>query len=510
MNGPFETELKFQIPARSLAAVKQAIATKTARTVALQARYFDTPDQRLATQRVALRMRREGAQWVQTVKALGPNAMVRLEHEVRLDSSEDKPPLDTARHAGTDAGNALAAALGDRAGSSQLVFETRVLRTLRLVRHAGALVEVALDVGDVIAGERQQPLCELEFELKRGPIDGLLSLAARWVKQHGLWLDVRSKAERGLRLARATGAGSSAQSDRPALTPDMSGDAALRAMVGACLAQILQAAAAVADGAKEAEHLHQLRVGLRRLRCVLRVFGDGSSAADPNWGPALAKLFNRLGSTRDRNVFALTVFPALRAAGAPLAELPPDACDDDPGKAVRGFACTELLLKLLGFVHGAATRAPGDGDAEAPRLLSLLQPRLRRLRRQLRTDADRFLDLDDTLRHRCRKRLKRWRYSLEFAAPLYTAKAMKRNLARVREAQEILGRYNDLSTAEQAFLALAPHDARAWFAVGWLKAERERLVRSARKALVKVIAAADELRSMKKGSPARRSDDSEP
>ena len=141
---------------------------------------------------------------------------------------------------------------------------------------------------------------------------------------------------------------------------------------------------------------------------------------------------------------------------------------------------------------------------EAPPLLSVWQSRLRRLRGQLRTDAERFLDLDDASRHRCRKRLKRWRYSLEFAAPLYSAKSMKRSLARVREAQEILGRYNDLATAEQAFLALAAHDARAWFAVGWLKAAREQLIPSARKALVKVVAAADELRPMK-GRPARRS-----
>ena len=504
MNGPFEIELKFQVPARTLAAVRRAISTKTAHTVTLQARYFDTPDQRLATHRVALRMRREGTQWVQSVKAQGPSAVVRLEHEVRLDPSEDEPLLDTALHAGTAAGHALAAALGDGAASLQLVFETRVLRTLRVVRHAGALVEVALDVGEVVAGQRRHPLCELEFELKRGSFDGLLELADRWVRQHGLWLDVRSKAERGLSLAGAANAGLPAPSDRLALTPDMSGDGALRAMVGACLAQILPAAAAVAEGAEEAEHLHQLRVGLRRLRCAVRMFGDASTAADPNWGSALATLFNRLGSTRDRDVFALTVFPALRDAGAPLAELLPDTGGEDPGDAVRGFACTELLLKLLGFAHSGAPQPPDNDDAEAPPLSSLWQPRLRRLRRQLRTDGERFLDLDDESRHRCRKRLKRWRYSLEFAASLYATKAMKRNLARVREAQDILGRYNDLSSAEQAFRALTPQDPRAWFAVGWLKAEREHLVPSARKALAKVVAAASDLRPLKRRSNAPR------
>ena len=506
MNDPFETELKFQVPLPSLAAVKRSLATQTARTLALQARYFDTPDQRLATHGVALRMRREGTQWVQTVKALGPSAVLRLEHEVRLDPSEDEPPLDPARHAGTAAGAALAAALGDGAAPLQLVFETRVLRTLRVVRHAGALVEVALDIGEVIAGERRHPLCELEFELKRGSFDGLVGLAGRWAQRHGLWLDVRSKAERGLRLARAAEAGLPAQSDQCALTPEMTGDGALRAMVRACLAQILPAAAAVAEADEEAERLHQLRVGLRRLRCALRMFGDASAATDPNWGTALATLFNRLGSTRDRDVFALTVFPALRAAGAPLAELPPDARSEDPGEAVRGFACTELLLNLLAFAHGAVPPRRSNDGAETPPLLSLWQPRLRLLRRQLHTDAEQFMDLDDEARHRCRKRLKRWRYSLEFAAPLYAKKAMRRNLTRVRAAQGIFGRYNDLATAEQAFRALTSQDPRAWFAVAWLKAQREQLVPGARKALVKVVTAARELRPPKSHTDRRPSD----
>ena len=49
MNAPFETELKFQVPVPSLAAVERSIATQTARTLALQARYWvrvvnSTPD----------------------------------------------------------------------------------------------------------------------------------------------------------------------------------------------------------------------------------------------------------------------------------------------------------------------------------------------------------------------------------------------------------------------------------------------------------------------------------
>ena len=59
-----EIELKFQVPAESRAAVAAAVAGRgaTARTLRLQAAYFDSPDGRLAAAGVALRLRREPCQ----------------------------------------------------------------------------------------------------------------------------------------------------------------------------------------------------------------------------------------------------------------------------------------------------------------------------------------------------------------------------------------------------------------------------------------------------------------
>lgn len=481
-----ETELKFQVPPETRAAVQRALATTTARSVSLRAQYFDTPDRRLAAAGLALRLRKQGRQWVQTLKGPGASALQRIEHEVPVGQPRGEPRLDIARHAGTPAGEALAAALGERAGPLQLAFETDVRRTHRLVRSAGALVEVALDRGEIIAGPRRAPLCEIEFELVRGPVEGLLALAARWVERHRLWLDVRSKAERGERLARGVEAGPVVPARQPPLTPDMSGDAALRRIVGTCLAQVLPNAADVAAGVGSAEHLHQLRIGLRRVRCALRVFGHGSPATDVGWTPALAALFARLGAARDRDVLAESVLPELRRAGAPLAELPADGSDDDPGGALRSVVCNKLLLELIGFSHPATAPDAGPPELSQPDILSLVKPRLRRMRRQLKADAAAFMTLDDTARHRTRKRLKRLRYSLEFVAALFPAGAVKRCLARIRPAQEVLGHYNDLAVAEQAFRAQTVQDPRAWFAVGWLSARRAQLVPQATRALVKL------------------------
>lgn len=488
-----ETELKFQVPAAARARLQHALATSTARSVTLRALYFDTPDRRLARAGLALRLRKEGTQWVQTLKGHGASAMDRLEHELRLDATRGTPRLDTARHGGTPLARALGAALGDAAGALAVVFETDVLRTLRLVRHQGALVEVAFDVGEIVAGANRLPVCELEFELKRGPVAAMLGLAARWLAQHGLWLDVRSKAEQGDRLASGLHAGPAVQATAPKLRNDMSADAGLRCIVAACLAQVLPNAADVAGGVGGSEHLHQLRVGLRRLRSALRVFGKLSGAADAAWEPALAALFRDLGAARDRDALGETLLPELRRAGAPWAEMPAQAGAADPAAALRAAPANTLMLELIGFAHGAPATGPLPDDPALPQLRSLVAPRLRRLRKQLKADAAVFAEGNDAQRHRARKRLKRLRYSLEFAAGLYAPKALKRCLAQIRAAQEILGRYNDLGVAEQAFRAQTEHEPRAWFAVGWLTAQRSQRVRPAAEALARGARAAKAL-----------------
>ncbi len=487
-----ETELKFQVPAGSRSAVKRQMVTKTARTLELRASYFDTPDRRLARAGLALRLRKEGRQWVQALKAPGSNALHRIEHEVPVDAANGDPELDITRHAGTPAAEALAIALGDSGdwgegtGPLQIVFETRVLRTLRLVRSDAAVVELALDVGEVIAGPRRLPIWELEFELKRGVVEGLLAQAARWVGRHGLWLDVRSKAERGFRLAQGLPAGPAVVARPVPISPETSADAALRNIVGACLEQVLPNAADVAGGVAGPEHLHQLRVGLRRLRSTLHAFGDLSAAADPAWMPALADLFARLGSARDRDALAESVLPQLRKAGAPLAELPAPAERGDPGEALRSESCNLLLLELIGFSQVPDAGSPGTAELPQPRLASIVKPRLRHMRRQLKEDAAAFDSLDDAHRHRARKRLKRLRYCVEFFAPLFSARSVKRWLTRAKPAQDVLGRFNDMAVAEAAFRALVAQDGRAGFAVDWLAARRAELVPQAKSALLEL------------------------
>ena len=67
--------------------------------------------------------------------------------------------------------------------------------------------------------------------------------------------------------------------------------------------------------------------------------------------------------------------------------------------------------------------------------------------------------------------MKRLRYGIEFCRALCSNKRYRRFLQSLSEAQEALGRYNDLIEALASYRAQIDADPRAWFAVGWLTAE---------------------------------------
>ena len=82
MPSTMEIEFKFCIPPERLAAVQAAVRRGRCVAIRMEARYFDTLDGALASRGIAFRLRREGDQWVQTVKALGNGPLDRQEHNV--------------------------------------------------------------------------------------------------------------------------------------------------------------------------------------------------------------------------------------------------------------------------------------------------------------------------------------------------------------------------------------------------------------------------------------------
>lgn len=485
-----EIELKFQVPAAQRDALEKAVAGRTpARRVRLQAAYCDTAQRALAQARMALRVRREGRQWVQTLKGATDDGMTRLEHNVPLGAIAGTavPQADPARHAGTPAGDRLRTALGNVPGEPlNVLFQTDILRRTRVQRTPLGSVELALDSGSIIAGGSKLAVHELEVELLSGSPQAVILAARRWVARFGLWLDTRSKAERGDMLARGVAMAPPCAASAVRLAPGMSDAQALRAVLASCADQVLVNASQVASGEHGDEHLHQLRIGLRRLRSGLRLF-EGTPV-DAGLALAAAALFGRLGAARDQVViegeFAAELQAALHAAGVsgdvPRAALPDDG--EAPAAVLRDAASQTLLLDLLAAVHAddsvieAADTAAPVGDEP---LRARLAARLNRWHRRAAADAKRYPELDDAGRHRLRKRVKRLRYALEFSAALFKPRELRRYLRALRAVQERLGAINDVVVAMKAFNRHRDTDLRAWFALGWLAARREVLIAKA-------------------------------
>lgn len=483
-----ETELKLSVPPASVAPIEKALRKGRVQNERLQALYFETADERLAKHKASLRLRKESEAWVQTAKASTGLAARRLEHNVPIEAppAGELPQPDPLRHDGSPVGKVLRKALGKGMGGDaglSMRYRTDVLRTKRVVRAGDAKVEVALDVGTIVAGEQSLPVCELEFELKSGEVSELVALASQWAERHGLWISTPSKAERGSRLTQGSPRPQPVKATLPAIDAMASGRSFFAATLQSCLAQVLQNASGVAEATEEDEELvHQLRVGIRRLRTVLRELQIFISGIDPEWEPVLQRTFHELGDHRDLAIIVPAVRKALEAAKAPSFPDPePLHRTRRPTTVVRDSAFQRTLFALIAF-EDKQVRESGHAEAGID-LRSVMTKRLGHLRRRVARAGKRFAELETSEQHKVRKKLKRLRYLSEFTAPLFGAAKVDSFLDKWKDAQDALGERNDQRTAVELYRSTAEKNPNVWFVVGWLEAREAASVKRCTRAL---------------------------
>jgi triphosphatase len=471
-----EFELKLEIPPERLPAVLAAMREDKVRRKRLLARYFDTEGEALAQNGIVLRLRQEGRAWVQTAKCAGSGPLERLEHNVLLAAlpGAAPPEVSLARHAGTPVGEEISKALKldslDHAPALLPRFETEVQRLTRRIELSGSVIEVALDRGKVRAEGGQTGLCEIEFELLEGEPAGAVQTARQWCAAHGLWLSTTSKSAKGQRLAAGKQFGPPVSAARPHLKRGDSGGEIGVAVIRACLEQVLGNASEIAAGSADAESIHQLRVGIRRLRTALREFQDLAPGTDPSWEAALVDVFRGLGRHRDHHYLECIAQPQLEAEGGPAVDVGrPDDLPDPPA-TVRLPPFQDTLLGLLEITHSAGVEEGGGSDSE--NALKMLSSRLQKLHRQVSKDGRRFLQLEPEFQHRVRKRLKRLRYLAEFVASLFPRRKSRDFIDALKPVQDALGQYNDELIALDAYRRFAQRDPAASFGVGWFTARR--------------------------------------
>ena len=462
---PQETELKLLIRPEDLPRLLShpALQGASARRERLYNTYLDTPDLQLKASRMAVRERRIGRRTWLTVKTAGSSAggmSVRGEWEAPTRPGEPDFRALLGDHP-------LADVLSRLAGRLVPVFQTDFVRRSWTLDHEGAVIELAVDDGQISAGTgqggRSERLQEIELELKTGPAIALFSLAmdlslpVRGDPSSGLWLmpSDLSKAQRGLALFEG-GPPQAARAGSPVITPEMAPRAAFVAVAWACLSPLqtnLGRLVLDEQAWSQPEIVHQSRVALRRLRTSLRLFRPWlPDRFVRHWGDQCRLLAGLLGEVREWDVLETDWLPRLLADGRDLAICQPwirgqrEAAWARARAALAKPAQARALLALARGLHALPVDTP---RGRPPRLDRWARRLLAKAHKDLRQEAAQALRSGPEARHELRLVLKKERYTLESLACLLPPDEVRQATRALARAQDVLGWLNDLATARE-------------------------------------------------------------
>ena len=467
-------------------------ATKELRTV-----YFDTPEHDLRAAGLSLRLRRQDGGWEQTVK-VDQHVEGGISNPIELQSVVEDERPDISRISDKKVRRAVRKALSGTA--LRPVFETVVQRTTRSIKVQNGEIELAIDNGEVRAGQEREDLREAELELKAGSAEGLLLAAEKLLAGHELKLSSRSKAERGYRLALGK-KDDSIEPEKARPAPISRKDTcrkALSSILDSAVRQVLVNRRAVLE-TDDPEAAHQLRIGIRRLRSALRALRPLVDRASLRAFERSARDIGRsVGMLRDADVLISGVHAPAEAVATDktgFAELfealvrNREAKRDEVRRLLSGPQWAKLHLYLTIW-----PRILNDMDG-------LNKPITKHARKALAkawkkpAKLGRNLDrLDAAQRHEMRKALKKLRYQAEFMTPLFDEREGKQFIRQLKALQDVFGYINDVrmtprlveiqqerqagsEAARAASYVAGHHDAEAahvWRRAGkvWRKLER--------------------------------------
>jgi inorganic triphosphatase YgiF len=472
-----EVELKLALPSVDPRTLEQhlarlpALVRRKATREKLYNTYYDTPDDALNSQRIALRIRRVGSVdqplWLQTLKMGGSGLSAlsqRGEWEATLPNSDLQPDLLKATPwSQLDPDGALFHSLAAR-------FTTDFTRTRWTVRHRdGSVIEVALDQGQIVAGEHNAAICELELELKAGRPATLFAIARQVASAVAVLPLGASKAQRGFALAHNM-LGQPLRAQPHVLTPEMHvpevATQVLREMFNHFSSNLHTLLTS-----DDPEVVHQARVGWRRFKAALTLFKKTPLVqAIPPW-QGLKSLLKELGHLRDLEVASLETLPMLanayvdgsnkrqehwRALQHSLAQTA-----DEQHKRVRSAINNPVtgatLLALTEWLE--SDQDPGASCVMAADKNWTLRPwarqHMERLRDQLKTTLKKSSKPDNL--HHARLLAKRLRYGVEALRAVLPKRCAQRWRQQAARLQGSIGADRDLQHALRLAKRLKAH-----------------------------------------------------
>lgn len=458
---PREIELKLELDPSDATRIKRHLSRRSKGAKAVRQKlvsvYFDTPDLRLRQNGLMLRVRRAGGKHTQTIKnSNGRTAGLFDRAEWEQDISGPLPDLATAKDTGVES------LLNGGAANLRPAFETRIERSQYQVTSHGARIEVALDQGEVDTGDCRLPVCELELELARGEPAELFRLARMLGEVVPLRLGVKSKSDRGYELA-GDGTGTVEKAADVHLTAAMPVAPAFRVIARNCLKQLVANEPPMVAG--DGEALHQMRIGLRRIRAAISTFK--SVVADSECERIKSELrwiSRKLSPARDLDILVAEVLAPLyqqHADDAGVAGL----CQDFRRRRARAYKAAAtavrsprfraMVLQTAEWIEAGRWGTDEDDLKRVRReqpISVLAADELTRRRKKIRKQSKLVAELNPAERHRLRIRAKKLRYAIEFFADVFPghkkAKRRKAALSPLKELQDALGTLNDIATRE--------------------------------------------------------------
>ncbi len=459
-----ETELKLRLSPTDLACLRRHGVFKLHRitdpvTRRLHNIYYDTPELNLHQSHMALRLRRVGGRWLQTLKGGGAiqGFHQRNEWEVPVVTAK----LDFSGLDGAVWDKYLPLAWRD---ILKPVFVTDFYRTSQDLLWQGSRIEVCMDKGVIKTSQSRVALCEVELELKSGDPLHLFEFAKILLGIVPLEMEVVSKAEQGFRLLSAY-----VPHPVPGVLPQLGLNLtdSLKASIWSCLQHFQRNLSGAMIG-DDAEYLHQLRLALRRLRFTLRlvVLQD----------PVLTRLRGEfsvvgkmLGEAREWDVLvAGTIVPLQMQLKDELEQQNLQALLECcqlrracrySALRLRSRELQELLLELCIWMHGSYWQ---HAVQDEPELSDFARHNLQKAYRQfMKLSAQ----LDNTQQlHQLRIAVKKLRYRVMFFSGLYDEQQVKHYIFALSDIQDVLGNIHDISIAnslldEIVFEQLAISDA---------------------------------------------------
>lgn len=440
-----ETELKLRVADAQFARLKRQLKkhqiTKPV-TRRLHNVYFDTPELDLHQRKIALRLRRVGGKWLQTVKN-GGSVKAGLHQRDEWEVPVSGARLDFSRLYDVLSNENFPLSMCEKL---RPLFTTDFYRTSQLIDWQGACIEVCMDHGEIRTEQNCASLSEVELELKSGEPRQLFALAEAVLAIVPFELESVSKAEKGfLLLVNFVPHPVKAELPKLAKTDELTDR--LQALIWSCLMHLqdnLQGAIAGDDP----EYLHQVRVALRRLRVVMRMSEKIHTDIELSLlRDALAKLSAMLGRVREWDVFStqtLKLIPeqsGLRAIAAYAARQRSDCYVEMPFREVQ-----HLLLRFAIWMNGDYWQHAKQCE---PPILEFASKHLQQLHRRYVNVQVRKRDASQL--HALRIQAKKLRYSAEFFSACYDTHKVKRYLSALSRVQELLGTIHDIYVAKRLF-----------------------------------------------------------